>query len=683
MRWSRSIGLMTGVMLLTSLFSTLSAADTKLNHKVQLAAPSGVSALADSNSAVINFNPVDFALSYTVRVYVGMSKKIFGKLHRNWVSGTRITGLRASQQYRITVQAIGDGSNYSSSSESGKIAVKTTAAIFQYSITFDSGTADSGFLPTESGTASSVTLSLFSTGNMVNAGYHFTGWLGDDGKKYRDGQVISLPGTFRHTLTAHWLANNNSGSEKTATAAVSYSITFDSGTADSGFLPTESGTASSVTLSLFSTGNMVKAGYHFTGWLGDNATSYSDGQVISLPGTFRHTLTAQWAINTYSYSITFDSGTADSGFLPTESGTASSVTLSLFSTGNMVKAGYHFTGWLGDNATSYSDGQVISLPGTFTHTLTAQWAKYAFTSTHAPSFSGSPSMNLPFTASLSPWSPAASFSYQWQKSADGVSNWLNTGVNSLSYTPTAGETSTYLRLQVVGTANGYTTETQTSVVSDKVGYLFSKRDFTVETWVKPTTGFKTTGRNEIFSLYNGFPWTARFDIWYGNTPNTWGVYDSNYGERTFSAPDVALDTWHHIVVARHEGVIHIFYDGVEVYSFSDDSDFSVANKLSLGSDCYWFGTNDAPRNWAHAKIAYVRVVNGFDLYLNNFTPSIDPPASVPGTTFLLSSVISPASDTTLEASPNSFFDMLIGRDAVLRRGGAAPLTSTDVPVPLG
>ena len=595
---------MTGVMLLTSLFSTLSAADTKLNHKVQLAAPSGVSALADSNSAVINFNPVDFALSYTVRVYVGMSKKIFGKLHRNWVSGTRITGLRASQQYRITVQAIGDGSNYSSSSESGKIAVKTTAAIFQYSITFDSGTADSGFLPTESGTASSVTLSLFSTGNMVNAGYHFTGWLGDDGKKYRDGQVISLPGTFRHTLTAHWLANNNSGSEKTATAAV-------------------------------------------------------------------------------SYSITFDSGTADSGFLPTESGTASSVTLSLFSTGNMVKAGYHFTGWLGDNATSYSDGQVISLPGTFTHTLTAQWAKYAFTSTHAPSFSGSPSMNLPFTASLSPWSPAASFSYQWQKSADGVSNWLNTGVNSLSYTPTAGETSTYLRLQVVGTANGYTTETQTSVVSDKVGYLFSKRDFTVETWVKPTTGFKTTGRNEIFSLYNGFPWTARFDIWYGNTPNTWGVYDSNYGERTFSAPDVALDTWHHIVVARHEGVIHIFYDGVEVYSFSDDSDFSVANKLSLGSDCYWFGTNDAPRNWAHAKIAYVRVVNGFDLYLNNFTPSIDPPASVPGTTFLLSSVISPASDTTLEASPNSFFDMLIGRDAVLRRGGAAPLTSTDVPVPLG
>jgi hypothetical protein len=216
-----------------------------------------------------------------------------------------------------------------------------------------------------------------------------------------------------------------------------------------------------------------------------------------------------------------------------------------------------------------------------------------------------------------------------------------------------------------------------------VGYLFSKRDFTVEAWVKPTVGFKNSGRNEIFSLRDDFPWTARFDLWYGETLNTWGVYDANYGERTFTAPDVVLDTWHHIVVARHEGVIHIFYDGVQVYSFADASDFSVANLLALGSDSYWFGRDDGVSGWAHAKIAYLRVVNGFDLYLNDFTPSTDAPTSVPGTTFLLSSVISPESDTTLEASPNSSFEMLIGADTVLRRRGASPFTSTDVPLPPG
>jgi hypothetical protein len=144
-----------------------------------------------------------------------------------------------------------------------------------------------------------------------------------------------------------------------------------------------------------------------------------------------------------------------------------------------------------------------------------------------------------------------------------------------------------------------------------------------------------------------------------------------------------LDTWHHIVAARHEGVIHIFYDGVEVNSFADNTDFSLSNQLSLGADSYWFYPFTPTRNFAHAKIAYLRVVNGSDLYLNNFTPSTDAPTSVPGTTFLLSSVISPDSDTTLEASPGSYFQMLIGTDAVLRRRGATPFTSTDVPLPPG
>ena len=154
----------------------------------------------------------------------------------------------------------------------------------------------------------------------------------------------------------------------------SYSITFEKGTATSGSLATQSGNDSSVTLSLLNTGNFVKTGYHFTGWLDENSVAYTDGQVIPLSESFAHTLTAQWAIDTFGYSITFDKGSATSGSLSPQSGTDSSVTLSLFNTGNFVTPGYRFTGWLDENSVAYTDGQVIPLSETFIRTLTAQWA---------------------------------------------------------------------------------------------------------------------------------------------------------------------------------------------------------------------------------------------------------------------------------------------------------------------
>ena len=241
---------------------------------------------------------------------------------------------------------------------------------YSYSITFDRGTGTSGALSSQSGTDTSVTLSAFSTGNMVKSGYHFTGWLGDNSVTYTDGQTISLSTDFTHTLTAQWAINT-----------YSYTITFAKGTGDSGTLAQQTGTGTSVTLSAFSTGNMVKSGYHFTGWLGDNSTTYTDGQTISLSTDFTHTLTAQWAINTYAYTITFAKGTGDSGTLAQQTGTASSVTLSLFSTGTMVKSGYHFTGWRDGTGTNYTDGQTISLSSAFTRTLTAQWAANTYSIT--------------------------------------------------------------------------------------------------------------------------------------------------------------------------------------------------------------------------------------------------------------------------------------------------------------
>jgi len=229
-----------------------------------------------------------------------------------------------------------------------------------YTVTFNNN-GGAGSLAAETDN-SPTALSLFSTGTMTDAGFHFTGWNtnanGVGGTAYADG--ATYPFTSSVTLYAQWAANT------------SFTVTFNNN-GGAGSLAAETDN-SPTALSLFSTGTMTDAGFHFTGWNtnanGVGGTAYADG--ATYPFTSSVTLYAQWAANVGTATVTFNNNGGQGSLAPE---TASSPTaLSLFSTGNMTQTNEYFTGWntaMNGSGTRYPDGAIY--PFSASVTLYAQW----------------------------------------------------------------------------------------------------------------------------------------------------------------------------------------------------------------------------------------------------------------------------------------------------------------------
>ena len=221
--------------------------------------------------------------------------------------------------------------------------------------------------------------------------------------------------------------------------------------------------------------------------------------------------------------------------------------------------------------------------------------------------------------------------------------------------------------------------------------LITNGDFTIQMWVKPTAGFNSTNRNELFAIIapdtGAYP---RLDIWYGDgyTP-IWSVYtDSSHSvgliNNTASFPSLGSPAvegqWHNIVVARHSGRVHIFYDGVDQLAadFDNTQDFTLFTKLIIGQDpSYW--TDFTKNGDAHADIYGLRIVDGQDLFLTDFVPSAAPPTAVPGTSFLLSELISPNTDNSLVLNSASYYSYIFGTDTSLVSHGTSPVSTSELP----
>ncbi len=207
---------------------------------------------------------------------------------------------------------------------------------------------------------------------------------------------------YTPTATQTPAGDTTSIAEIFAATANPTTVTFDNN-GGAGTLAAET-TNTPTALSLFSTGNMTKAGFHFTGWnttANGSGTSYADG--ATYPFTASATLYAQWVANIVTFTVTFNNN-GGQGSLASE--TASSPTaLTLFQTGNMTQTNSYFTGWNtspSGNGTTYADGSTY--PFTSSTTLYAQW--------HA-SFATPPLLSLGITAASgtvnygSPFTPSA------------------------------------------------------------------------------------------------------------------------------------------------------------------------------------------------------------------------------------------------------------------------------------
>jgi hypothetical protein len=168
--------------------------------------------------------------------------------------------------------------------------------------------------------------------------------------------------------------------------------------------------------------------------------------------------------------------------------------------------------------------------------------------------------------------------------------------------------------------------------ADDASFDFGTGDFTVEAWIYRVG----TGATVAFAGYAG--------IIGGNTSSSgsgadfWSLY-VNQTNRTIDwyGDDSTLRTtsntindneWTHVAVSRSSSTLKIFINGVEGYSATVTSSYTIgSNGLSIGRD---YNGNAAFNGY----ISNVRVVKGTGLYTSGFTPSTSPLTAVSGTSLL-------------------------------------------------
>ena len=262
-------------------------------------------------------------------------------------------------------------------------------------------------------------------------GYHFVGWLGDDGNTYTDAQSVTADATGVLTLTAQWEINTytvtfdlnggqgtapasqtvNHGEKATAPATptrAGFNFTgwyngtdlYDFNTAVTGDLTLKAGWAAKAQYTVkfdlnggqgtapadqtvlegdkvTAPADPTRTGYTFDGWyVGASTGNPTKWNFATDTVTGNITLWAKWTANTFT--VVFDKNDANAtGTMANQTftyGVSQNLTLNAFS-----KSGYHFNGWntaADGSGTMYANGaSVKDLAASGTVTLYAQWAQ--------------------------------------------------------------------------------------------------------------------------------------------------------------------------------------------------------------------------------------------------------------------------------------------------------------------
>jgi uncharacterized repeat protein (TIGR02543 family) len=221
---------------------------------------------------------------------------------------------------------------------------------------------------------------LGNTGNLVKTGYTFSGWNTQSngyGSTYTQSQEFTM-GSTNVVLYAHWTTN--------PTYTVTYNGNFNTG----GSVPIDSTNYEPglIVTVLGNTGNLVKAGSSFSGWntlANGSGTSYTQAQTFAI-GSANVVLYAQWTTNP-TYTVTYNDNGNTGGSVPIDSTNyePGQTLIVLGNTGNLVKAGFSFSGWnteANGSGTSYTQGDSFAM-GSANVTLYAEW-----TPTYTVTYSG-------------------------------------------------------------------------------------------------------------------------------------------------------------------------------------------------------------------------------------------------------------------------------------------------------
>jgi uncharacterized repeat protein (TIGR02543 family) len=293
------------------------------------------------------------------------------------------------------------------------------------------------------------------------------------------------------------------------TTGTTYSITYDSNTANSGLVPNDSSLYSSSESANVrgNEGLLVKTGYTFAGWALNSSgtgTVYSPSNTTTIAMSENRVFYAKWTAT--SFPVTFDSNTATSGTMSNQSftaGASQALTSNTFS-----KTGYTFAGWAttSGGSVAYSNGQSVTLYETTT--VYAKWTAgtYAVTFDSNTATSGTMS-NQSFTAGT----PFALTTNGFTKTGFTFAGWATTSGGSVVYTNT-GSVTLYeaTTLYAKWTAGTYTVTFDSNTATSGT---MSNQSFTAGTGQALTTnGFSKSG-----FTFNGWATSSGGAVVYNNT----------------------------------------------------------------------------------------------------------------------------------------------------------------------
>ena len=198
---------------------------------------------------------------------------------------------------------------------------------------------------------------------------------------------------------------------------------------------------------------------------------------------------------------------------------------------------------------------------------------------------------------------------------------------SINGSPTASTLSAYRHGGysvnfAAGTGDGLGINSTNSTVN-----LITTGDFTIECWA-----YSNVNANKyIFDMYS-----PRLSIYYetsgtGAPDNSFGAYDSGYRGAAQSQSGGIANRWIHIAMVRISGTITVYNDGIAVFSWANNANFSNSG-ISIGG-------NSPSRTW-NAPVAWdgyiqdFRIIDGTALYTTTFTPPTEILTAVAGTTLL-------------------------------------------------
>lgn len=135
-------------------------------------------------------------------------------------------------------------------------------------------------------------------------------------------------------------------------------------------------------------------------------------------------------------------------------------------------------------------------------------------------------------------------------------------------------------------------------------WAFGFGDFTVEYWVKTTA----TQSNFLGCVTNGNGWNV---ILYAGSLY-WQTAHASANLYNVSAASIRDGGWHHVAHARRGWTHKMFFDGVQVYTGTDQTNYNVSATFMLGYSPTYGGMT--------GSLDDVRITKGVARYTANFTP---------------------------------------------------------------